>query len=283
VRYGGKKAKQSARSAVVLHGMLGQHKNLNALSSQLANTFTDFNIYGVTHRGHGESDRGESPFTVDSCAQDIIELSRKEFGGVPDVIIGHSFGGKVALAVTKTCVENNLRYPRETWILDATPGTWDDDMKKRDAVNGVSSVMSVIHDVKVPADSRASLSEDMTQHGLPPAIVQWMTTNMERKHGKMDWSFDLQVCEKLFDSYKKTDFWPFLDSEKLGATLNCEIHFMQAGKNPNWTPDILKRFRDCPNKNVEVVEVHGAGHWIHIDKADDVFELLLPSFLRGDS
>ena len=80
-------------------------------------------------RNHGEAaqlyPRAEGPHTVDQSAADILALlSRLKL--FPNVLIGHSFGGKVVLSMARQFAERapvsggRTRLPRrvDVWVLD---------------------------------------------------------------------------------------------------------------------------------------------------------------------
>ena len=82
--------------AYVLHGILGSAKNWRTFGRRLAARFPSWRIVLVDLRHHGDSPHLPPPNTLAACAADLERLSaaREER---PSVVIGHSFGGKVAL------------------------------------------------------------------------------------------------------------------------------------------------------------------------------------------
>ena len=70
-------------------------------------------------RGHGRSELGSPPYTVDACAEDVVALNTKLALPVR-ALAGHSFGGKVMLAARE-----RIRVD-QTWMLDSSPSTRPD-------------------------------------------------------------------------------------------------------------------------------------------------------------
>ena len=86
----------------MVHGMLGQGKNLRSFARRIVRKYPFFDVLLVDLRGHGKSPRSfpNAKFnSVENCAVDLYNLF-DTLEIEPDVLIGHSFGGKVA-----TCSE----------------------------------------------------------------------------------------------------------------------------------------------------------------------------------
>jgi len=66
--------------------------------------FPAFDGLVVSHRAHGGSDAGPEPHNLFACAEDLHHLLQ-DMGRQPDVLCGHSFGGKVALAYSQQALE----------------------------------------------------------------------------------------------------------------------------------------------------------------------------------
>jgi pimeloyl-ACP methyl ester carboxylesterase len=79
----------------------------------------------VDTRGHGESGSNfAGPHTVAACAEDLQRLfSSGAIRGPPEVLIAHSFSGKVALHYALNAPATLL--PKDVWILDTVPGPFD--------------------------------------------------------------------------------------------------------------------------------------------------------------
>lgn len=96
---------------VCLHGFLGSGDNLWPLADRLKDGHRSLLM---DLRGHGKSPHGR-PYTLEGMADDVAETLRAE--GIPQAdVIGHSLGGKVAMALA-------LRHPslvRRLIIADIT-------------------------------------------------------------------------------------------------------------------------------------------------------------------
>ena len=285
---------EEKKLAVVCHGIMGNHKNLRQISTKFANAFPNYEMLLVTHRAHGKSERGEAPHNLEACANDLLELIRSE-GKQPDMLIGHSFGGKVSLSVLKHLHDLHLEQdtrpdqdpilpPRMTWILDCPPGLWNKDIAAdtNPLSQSVEAVMSTLKELDEPFESKKHLIKVLTDYGYSTMLAQWMSLNLERKpeRGKgFYFSFDLQILQNLFESHKKTDLWPVLESEWI-AQEDCRVHFVQATENNAWTSEITDRFVKVneANPNIQLTPFD-AGHWLHVQKPQELFDLMAPSFV----
>lgn len=74
-------------------------------------------------RNHGKSaDRKlNPPHTMDNAAKDLADLVKAEGWPWPDVVIGHSMGGKVALQFAETCSRGDYGHsaslPKQVFFL----------------------------------------------------------------------------------------------------------------------------------------------------------------------
>ena len=79
----------------IIHGILGSGQNWRTFARKLQTRLPNLGIALIDLRNHGRSPRGVAPHTLRACAEDLLRLSADI--GEPDIVIGHSFGGKVAL------------------------------------------------------------------------------------------------------------------------------------------------------------------------------------------
>jgi pimeloyl-ACP methyl ester carboxylesterase len=258
----------------MLHGVLGNKKNMRTFSRNLAKSFPDYQIVMIDHRGHGDSAPGEGPHTVDACASDVLSLMDK-IGATPDIVCGHSFGGKVALAVLDTLIERRGLLPSHVFVLDSLPG-----VKQVSTSTGgkdtVGEVIDILRAIPLPIESKEALIGQLQGAGLDLGLAQWMTTNIKPDPdgaGHYQWTFDLQCILELFESYKQNDYWPLLHL----PPDETQLHFVRAGKNPLWTDDVLEEFEDeCPDVNLHYLPE--ADHWVHISAPKEVHAIMAPAF-----
>ena len=80
--------------AFVLHGILGSGRNWRTFARRLAARAPAWTFVLFDLRHHGDSGAPPPPHTLDAVADDLAALAAEV--GRPQVVIGHSFGGKVA-------------------------------------------------------------------------------------------------------------------------------------------------------------------------------------------
>ncbi|TVU36270.1 hypothetical protein EJB05_18197, partial [Eragrostis curvula] len=93
-----------------------------SFAKRLAQEFPMWQFLLVDLRCHGDSAsiKKRGPHTVASTARDVLKLI-VQLRLNPRVLVGHSFGGKVALSMVEQAAKP-LARPVRVWVLDATPG-----------------------------------------------------------------------------------------------------------------------------------------------------------------
>ncbi|MFZ7088777.1 alpha/beta fold hydrolase [Curtobacterium sp. RRHDQ10] len=109
------------RTAVLLHGMTGSHESWWRVVPLLVES--GYRVLAVDLPGHGMSPRDDT-MTVDRAARSIAESIAAECGSVPDLVMGHSYGGLLLAAA----VGVGVLMPNLSVYIDApfaTRGGWD--------------------------------------------------------------------------------------------------------------------------------------------------------------
>jgi pimeloyl-ACP methyl ester carboxylesterase len=229
----------------------------------------------VDHRGHGESNLDFSPpHTVQSCTDDVrllVEtlLRNGELMNEPNVVIGHSFGGKVALKYRE-----QSEKPILSWILDAAPGPINPELfdtdNQRESVVRLKKVLRTLP----PWKTKAQLVKALTDANFSLMVAQWMTTNVVTKQdGSLEFAFNLDIIDTLFDDYCKLNMFPSLSNRDL----HKPVHFLRAGRNKMmWTEQVLSNFDH--NVDKETVFLHTmlkAGHFLHAEDPEGVYNIIV--------
>ena len=78
-----------------------------------------------------------------------------------------------------------------------------------------------------------------------------------------------------YDSYEQDSLWPFLESPAPGV----RVAFVRAANSEyRWAGDDEARIRALGHA---VHPLPGAGHWVHAENPDGLFDILAPSFGGG--
>lgn len=252
------------RLALVLHGILGSKQNWRGFARRLARSLPGWRIVTVDHRNHGDAPPLPGPHTVAACAGDLARLA-DHLGQAPEVVVGHSFGGKVALAYAR---DHGARLV-QAWALDASPAPLQPDPADEPEV---LRVMRALADVPQPLEARADVVDRLTAAGFSTGLSRWMTTNLERRDGGFRWRFDLDAAHEMIADYFALDLWPVVERVRLGP----EVHVVRAERSDRWTDAMVERLSDPPvgaPTHLHVLE--DADHWVHADNPDGLLELLL--------
>lgn len=188
-------------------------------------------------RGHGESAknnrhllRGAADTTLETAAVDLATtLDSLGLASGPDMICGHSMGGKTALAYLAaatrreagTVFANADLVPAQTWIWDSQPGLVDRTTASGEK-HSVASVLDIMGRLDLPMASKNAIVESlMRDHGLSKGIAQWMTTNVVPDESGEGFSlaFHLPTANALFASYSDLDYLPLVASVAAGLNI----------------------------------------------------------------
>lgn len=245
-------APDAPRVAVVLHGILGSGRNWRGLAKTLVDRHPDWRIYLPDLRNHGDAPPSSPPHTIAACAADLRALP------TPELVVGHSFGGKVALAWARDHAEGL----KAAWILDSVPGPVSPDAGPADA----KEVFRAVRSAPVPARDRQEIRAALLAAGLTSPIVAWLATSLEEGPAGWRWKYDLDGIEAMLDDYFREDFWPLLQRAAAGDA--PRIRLLRAGRGDRWRPDEVARLEDLALRSAGRVTVDvlpRAGHWLHVD------------------
>lgn len=244
--------------ALLLHGILGSRKNWSTIGRRLAQAHPDWSFIAVDLRGHGDSHDVEPFHTVDACARDVIDLVMELELDV-ELVIGHSFGGKIALEVAR----QGLPGLKQVACLDSSPS-----LMTPDTTSVVDSVIRAARAAPMPVSNRLAMVPHFESLGFSRSIGAWMTTNLRRGDDGFVWRFDLDIVETLLDDYRDQTYWSYLESSgRAVPTL-----WVLAGRSDWWKGDTYQRLESLVNAQVRVLPE--SGHWVHVDDPDGLLAVL---------
>lgn len=259
---------QPVADVLVLHGILGSGRNLRTFAQKLVQQTPKLRYWLVDLRNHGDSQRAPPPHTLDACARDLDALVAAKKLNV-HAVIGHSYGGKVALQ----WLVQGRKNLKLLWVLDTALTTEVQTTTGQDAASDdVERVIAALRTIPQPLVERADVVKELTDRGFSPAIGNWMTTNLQQAPDGLRWRFELDAVEQMLASYVQTDVWPLLEK----PPADVQIHVVRAERSRRWPPQILQRFQQLPPQ-VSLDLLPDAGHWLHVDQPDALVRLMGPS------
>jgi pimeloyl-ACP methyl ester carboxylesterase len=255
--------------ALFLHGALGSGNNLRSLATKIGKLRPEYRFCLVDLRHHGDSQGAPPPNTLQACARDLDALIGV-LGQEPEVIAGHSFGGKTALMFASL-------FPgraRQFWILDSNPGS-----QEPTAANEVIHVIQTVRQTTTPAADRTHVVAELMALGISSGTANWLATNLQRTPLGFTWRFNLDAIYELMLDYFRVDLWPVLES---GAS-DSDFRVVVAERSDRWAPENRARLqhlvesgnnRNGPSNNAQLHIVPNAGHWLHVDNPAFLIELM---------
>ena len=246
------------KTAFILHGILGHQRNWRSFAKSLSTAHPHWAFVLIDIRNHGRSQGSEGPHTVQTSAQDLVNLANHI--GKPDAIIGHSYGGKVSLFFSA------LMSLEQCWILDSIPHP-----QSTQAQQDLRHIFEQLRNAGAPFKSREDMVEQLQAKGLTAGLIQWMTTNLKRSDAGYDWAFHLDNATDMIEDYFEWDAMPILEGTA------HPIHLVRAADNSQWTEDIIDDIQSCAPL-VQLHTLENAGHWVHVDNPTGLQHLMKPYF-----
>jgi esterase len=248
------------RWLLVLHGIYGSGRNWGTIARQLVDARPEWGALLVDLRMHGGSRGFEPPHTLAAAAADVDDLvERLDFHAA--AVLGHSFGGKVALVYAG----HHADGLRQVWVVDST-------LEVREPSGSAWRMIEAVRSLPPEFASRAEAVAGLERQGYPQAIGQWMAMNLEREDGTFRWRLDFDGVEQMLRDYFVTDVWPVVESPPEGV----EIHVVKATESDAVDEDSAARIERAGAENGRAFlhRLEG-GHWINTDNPDAVLAMLV--------
>lgn len=243
----------------VLHGIFGAGRNWRSVGRRIVDSRPDWGCLLVDLRLHGQSLDVAPPHTLESCAGDLQPLIA-ERNAEELVLLGHSFGGKVALVAAR----NRPPRLRQVWVIDASPSKLERGGSARRMLDLVARLPGRFED-------RGDAVERLRDGGLESSVAEWMATNLEEREDGWRWKFRAEDMESLLASFRDTDLWRVVDEPPTGT----EIHFVRARSSDALGASDLRHVEAAARETgrVHLHELDG-GHWLNADNPGALQDLI---------
>jgi pimeloyl-ACP methyl ester carboxylesterase len=249
------------RSALVmLHGIYGRGRNWTTIARAVVEARPDYACWLVDLPHHGDSLPGRHGDTVNGLAADVREWM-DEAGVSADAILGHSYGGKIALALAAAAPAARL----QVWLIDSTPDV-------RPPSGSAWDMLALVRRLPPSFASREEAAQAIEAGGYSPGVARWMASNLERRGDRFVWRLDFDVMERLLLDFFRTDLWHVVEH----PSADHEIHVVKASQSRVLTDEAVRRIEAAAAASGRVHLHHRAGgHWIHTESPQAIVDLLV--------
>ncbi|MCB9709103.1 MAG: alpha/beta hydrolase [Myxococcales bacterium] len=257
------------RWVVFVHGILGKRANWRGIARRMVEARPDLGGLLVDLRMHGDSLGFAPPHTVDAAARDLLPLM-KELNTLAAVIVGHSFGGKVALAYVKHAEHK----PKQVWTLDSVPGPLENPSE-----SGAAGVLRFLKGAPTHYAKREDFIEYAVQQGLSQSVATWLAMNLTRCRTEgFKLALDIGAIEALMRDYATQDLWPLLEDAKQAV----DYHLVIATQSNTYSQANRERAKRAAESQSHVhTHLINASHWLHVEEPAQLVELLVSSIPRS--
>jgi len=251
-----------------LHGILGSGANWRTIAKRFIAARPRWGAVLVDLRMHGSSLAFSAPHTVARAANDLVSLEAHVPGPIRGVL-GHSFGGKVALQWAR---EEGERLELErVFLIDSNPGARPDARGSE----GTLRVVELLAALPETFPTRQAFIDEIQSRGQDLAIAQWLAMNLERQGDTLRFALDIGAIRALLDDYFAQDLWSVVEDPPGKA----RVVIINGGKSNVFDESDRARAEELARKSdrVELHVIPRAGHWVHADAPDALQEILVSS------
>lgn len=256
------------RRVLFLHGILGSGANLRTIARRFLSARPRWDAWLIDLRGHGESPKSTPNPSLAAASADVCALVARATSAVPvGAVVGHSFGGKVALELLRNGTA--LAPHAHVVTLDSNPGM-------REAPRHGDSALAVIElldSLPKTFASRAAFIDAVIAHGMSRGLAQWLGMSVATNpSGDVRFGLDLAELRGLLHSYFAADLWPVIESPPDAVN----VHLVIGAKSDSYSQDDRTRARTIATTQPRTtVDLLTTGHWVHAEDPDGVVRLLL--------
>jgi esterase len=211
--------------------------------------------------GHGASPPLPPDAGLEAMAQDVSALIGHLGLAAPVRIIGHSLGGRVALA-TASCMPSMVG---EVVLLDIAPGAAGG---QHVLSGGLQEVLDTLLAAPAEAPSREAMRDIFLEAGIARALADWVTMNLVVNPQGVRWRIDRAALGAFNDRQFRTNLWDVV--QVLGPRCLC----VRGGRSAFVSDHTYAKFVSL---GARVHTLPDAGHFVHVDSQAALIDILTQS------
>ncbi|MBU3663477.1 MAG: alpha/beta fold hydrolase [Bacteroidetes bacterium] len=240
----------AGKPLIILHGFMGSLDNWHSLATRFGESYQ---VFTVDQRNHGKSPHTEA-HSIPLMVADLHAFIQSH--NLENVsIIGHSMGGKVAMAFA-------LQYPNlveKIIVVDIAPRKY-----KRGHDDVFDAIFAInLNSINSRKDAEAAMIPLMPDFGTR----QFLLKNLDRlEDGSYQWKMNLPVLHAYYDE---------ITQEVNNNTPFSKPTLVIKGGNSRYISeqdkiDFLNLF-----PIYQFIEIPNAGHWVHAEQPNLFYEAVI--------
>ena len=236
---------------LLLHGLFGAARNWGTIQRRLA---ARYRVLAMDLRNHGESPRAEG-MSAAALAEDVAATLHAR-GVARAAVIGHSLGGKVAMALAL----GHARFVARLVVADIAP------VRYPPALRGHVAAMRAL-------PLRPGLARREADAALEPAVPEaniraFLLQSLDFAAEPPRWKLGLAEIHAAM---------PEIEDFAVAGRYEGPVLVIAGGRSAHVRPEHHALFRRL-FPAVRFATLEGAGHWLHSEQPD-AFLALVQSFL----
>ncbi len=240
------------RPVLLLHGFLGSAKNLGALARAWSQADETLKLVLPDQLGHGRSPPLPPSGSLDAMAESVADLL-DQLGLDHADIVGHSMGGRVALALARRSPSRVGKIA----LLDIRPGP----IERSDT----EQVLAALLAAPDQTESRAAMRQALEDEGLSRPVAEWLTMAGEpTSDDRFGWRIDRSALAHFHDRMRSEDLWPVVERTPTVCIRGETSAYVGIEDE--------RRLEELGGRTVTIA---GAGHFLHAERTDAVVKALL--------
>ena len=241
---------------VVLHGLFGSARNWQAIAKRLA---THHHVYTLDLRNHGASPWADT-MSYREMAEDVATFVEAH-GLVSATVLGHSMGGKVAMALALSRPTLVTRLV----VADIAPVTY---------AHSFLPYVQAMQDLNLGSIARRDEADAALSERIPDATTRMLLLqNLVLHDQHFDWRVNLPALANT--ASELLGFPPFGSARYQGRAL-----FVHGERSAYVEPACHAVIRQLFPR-AEIVAIAEAGHWLHVDQPARFLDTV-QGFFRND-
>ena len=244
------------RGVVFVHGFLGSGRNLSTLARSWTEAAPELKALLVDLPGHGRSPPLGAEDTLKTMANAVLAATSLHFPNDPVDWVGHSLGGRVALAARQQAPEQ----VGTIYLLDITPSAIP--------VASTDTILESLCALPEQTSSKEDMRAQLENRGVSRPLAEWLLMSGRSTAAGFRWSIDRSRLQEFHSRHRNVDLW---DAVRPSPATFC----IRGGLSSYVNPDDIRQFREL---GVEVLTVEEAGHFLHSEQPKGVLRALQKAY-----